>query len=263
MATKGTVSIFEEKESSDQYDLKDRNAIREIIFNGTKQEKDINGTVRINNYLDDVFKDKDVLALTVKDAKSVEDIEDSTNKKITFEITDEESLRKERTLFAINEGEKYSLIMFKNDRIVNLSKTIFEDENLDFDYITNSKIYNSMFTSYENFYNFLNDGNLTDKNDYIKDNNNSSSKYQTAFIYDSTKYFGRDKYIVYIIYGDTNKIYCYKLLEYLPKEAETYKYELGNVIIDGEDYIQPSKADEVYLTTMNILVRKLNDPRME
>ena len=280
----GTISKFKELNSTDSYDLKDNNAIRKIIFNG-KECNVNNGTVTITNYIDDIFKDKDVVALTIKDKKKIEDIDESLNKKVTFEITAEENERKERTLFAVNEGDKYSLIAFKKENdvysTVNLTKLDFEDTNIDFDYVTTRKVYNpSTFTSYKNLYEFLEEKN--DSDEYINlsstkisieansatDNSGYQAAYNNAggiFIYDSIKHPSRDKYLIFIKYNNTasgsnNKIYCNLLLP-----STTDKYKFGEIIINGENYFNPDnkKEDEVYLTNMNMLARRITDPRME
>lgn len=279
----GTISKFEELNSTDSYDLKDNNAIRKIIFNG-KEYNANNGTVTITNYIDDIFKDKSVVALTIKDKKEIEDIDESLNKKITFEITAEENERKERTLFAVNEGDKYSLIAFKKENdvysAVNLTKIDFEDTNIDFDYVTTRKVYNpSTFTSYKNLYEFLEEKNDSDK--YINlsstkisieansetDNSGYQAAYNNAgeiFIYDSIEHPSRDKYLIFIKYntapGSNNKIYCNLLLP-----STTDKYKFGEIIINGENYFDPDnkKEDEAYLTNMNMLARRITDPRME
>jgi len=282
----GTISKFEELNSTDSYDLKDNNAIRKIIFNG-KECNVNNGTVIITNYIDDIFKDKDVVALTIKDKKEIEDIDESLNKKVTFEITAKENERKERTLFAVNEGNKYSLIAFKKENdvysAVNLTKLDFEDTNIDFDYVTTRKVYNpSTFTSYKNLYEFLEEKdssgelvNLSNTKISIEANSaTDNSGYQAAynsiggriFIYDSIKYPNRDKYLIFIKYNNTatgssnNKIYCNLLLP-----STTDKYKFGEIIINGENYFNPDnkKEDEAYLTNMNMLARKITDPRME
>jgi len=281
----GTISKFEDLNNVDSnYDLKDSNAIRKIIFNG-KECNVNNGTVTITNYIDDIFKDKDVVALTIKDKKKIEDIDESLNKKVTFEITAEENERKERTLFAVNEDNKYSLIAFKKENdvysTVNLTKLDFEDTNIDFDYVTTRKVYNpSTFTSYKNLYEFLEEKN--DSDEYINlsstkisieansatDNSGYQDTYNSTggriFIYDSIKHPSRDKYLIFIKYntapGSNNKIYCNLLLP-----STTDKYKFGEIIINGENYFNPDnkKEDEAYLANMNMFARRIADPRME
>jgi len=280
-----TISKFEDLNSTDSYDLKDNNAIRKIIFNG-KECNVNNGTATITNHIEDIFKDKDVVALTIKDKKKIKDIDGSLNKKVTFEITTEENERKERTLFAVNEDNKYSLIAFKKENdvysTVNLTKLDFEDTNIDFDYVTTRKVYNpSTFTSYKNLYKFLEEKNDSDK--YINlsstkisieansatDNSGYQAAYNSAgniFIYDSIEHPSRDKYLIFIKYNDApdsnsnNKIYCNLLLP-----STTDKYKFGEIIINGENYFDPDnkKEDEAYLTNMNMLARRIADPRME
>lgn len=268
--TNPTISIFQNT-NEDTYNLKDNTAIRKIIFNDEVVEVDESGTARITNNLEETFNENNVFNLVVKEGASVS----VSNNKVQVTLTDDETDKKERTLFLVKEENNYSLIAFnKNDELVNLNKIIFEDENLSFDYITNTKIYNNMFVSYESLYNFLK-SNLGDNNNLIK---NSGLKYTNSYIYSSTKHLKRDKYIIYINQDSNNRyfMHCHKLEDYQSNSGESFKYTIGVSMISdfetiqqgvssGVPYFDPAEKveDVTYLTQMNKIARRLNDPRME